>query len=214
MFKPTIGCPEYSIQISLRPAPLIMFLFWLFACSLHTQASGSRIISVQPPQQQQQKAGGQNVQQVTTLEPGKPVERELAGGQKHSYKITPAEGQYVSVLVEQRGVDVSVKVSETNGRKILRFDAEVRSRGQEKAEWVAETSGGYKLSVENNLTSGPAGRYVIRLEELRPATRGDRSLDEARQESDAVRSRAGRRLHTPARLARRRPQPHPFRRAG
>src|SRR5215475_6915429 len=42
-------------------------------------------------------------QESISLQPGKPVERELSGGQSHSYKITMISGQYLHVVVEQRG---------------------------------------------------------------------------------------------------------------
>ena len=39
-------------------------------------------------------------QEPTALELGMPIERELAGGQKHSYQINLNEGQYANVMVE------------------------------------------------------------------------------------------------------------------
>src|SRR5262249_29229078 len=45
------------------------------------------------------------------LEPGKPIERELAGGQTHSYQFTLASGQYIHLIVDQRGIDVLVTVT-------------------------------------------------------------------------------------------------------
>ena len=48
----------------------------------------------------------QSSQESDSLEPGKPVERELSGGQSHSYKITMISGQYLHVVVTQQGIDV------------------------------------------------------------------------------------------------------------
>src|SRR2546430_2688904 len=47
----------------------------------------------------------QNRPEVTTLELGKPIERDLAGEQRHSYQITLAAGQYATAVLEQRGID-------------------------------------------------------------------------------------------------------------
>src|SRR5262245_49859757 len=44
-------------------------------------------------------------QESISLGPGEPVERELSGGQSHSYKITTVSGQYLHIEVEQRGID-------------------------------------------------------------------------------------------------------------
>src|SRR5215510_3230910 len=35
--------------------------------------------------------------QIRRLEQGKPVDRELNGGESHSYQVAPAAGQYVKV---------------------------------------------------------------------------------------------------------------------
>jgi hypothetical protein len=50
-------------------------------------------------------AGARGATQIAkendSLEPGKPVERELSGGQSHYYKITMISGQYLRVAVAQ-----------------------------------------------------------------------------------------------------------------
>ena len=44
----------------------------------------------------------QSAQELTMLEPGKPVENEISGGQVQGYRITLSAGQFVSVIVQQR----------------------------------------------------------------------------------------------------------------
>src|SRR5262245_44662653 len=60
-----------------------------------------------PPVQASASECGE-AQQSVSLEPGKPVERELSGGQSHFYKVGMAAGQYLQVVVSQRGIDVMV----------------------------------------------------------------------------------------------------------
>ncbi|MEW6211963.1 MAG: CHAT domain-containing protein [Acidobacteriota bacterium] len=120
-------------------------------------------------------------QQDSTLEQGKPVERELAGGQKHLYQITLAEGQYLSVIVEQRGIDVVARLLGPDRKAAFEFDTEIRLEGQEAAEMVAEAAGSYRLEVEGKYRAFPSGRYEIRVVELRAATARDGSLQEARR---------------------------------
>src|SRR5882672_8404466 len=64
-----------------------------------------------------------SAQESISLEPGKPVERELSGGQSHSYKITMISGQYLHVVVAQRGIDVAVALFAPDGKKIVEVDS-------------------------------------------------------------------------------------------
>jgi CHAT domain-containing protein/Tfp pilus assembly protein PilF len=115
------------------------------------------------------------------LNPGIPIERELVGGQSHSYLVTLTEGQYVNLVIEQRGIDVTVKLFGPDGKPITEFDSESRIRGEESVSLVAEAAGGYRLSVQPKLMNPAAGRYQIRLGDARAATADDRTLQEARK---------------------------------
>jgi CHAT domain-containing protein/Tfp pilus assembly protein PilF len=128
-----------------------------------------------------QTAPAPNRERVILLEPGNPIERELTGGQVHSYQVTLSQGEYVRVLVEQRGIDVTVKSFGMDGKLIAESDSENRLKGVERAELTAEAAGSYRFDVESKYKMLPAGRYEIRLEELRVATEKDRLLQEARE---------------------------------
>ena len=67
---------------------------------------------------------------VRPLEPGTPIERELAGGQSHSYQLTLTADQYLLVVVEQRGIDVVVQLLGPDDKQIMEFDSEIRDYGQ------------------------------------------------------------------------------------
>lgn len=162
-----------------------------FSCSLitvgHVQAdvdaSASARLLARPASTQP------SAQEVTALEASKPIERELAGGQEHSYDIRLAEGQYASLIVEQRGLDVVVQLLAVTGKIRLSFDGEYRSQGEEKVEMVAEAAGSYRLSVKASSKSAPTGQYEIRVAELRAATKNDRLMHEARKlEADGGRA--------------------------
>ncbi len=126
-------------------------------------------------------AFAQSEQQAAPLEPGKPVERELAGGQNHAYQITLAAGQYLNLVVEQRGIDVVVALLGPDGKLIFEFDRETRRQGLETITQVAEVSGRYRLTVQAKQQGVAGGRYEIRVAELRAATEQDRALQEARR---------------------------------
>jgi CHAT domain-containing protein len=132
-------------------------------------------------QQAPQNTGAQKAQEVDVIEQGKPVERELAAGETHTYQITLAEGDFLNVAVEQRGINVAVKVLGPDGKQISEIDSEIRKHGEERASQVAEVAGSYRLSVQSAQREASAGRYEIRVVELRAATENDRQLQEARK---------------------------------
>ena len=115
---------------------------------------------------------------ITTLEPGSALERELAPGKKHGYQLVLPKGQFARVVVEQRGIDVAVRVSTTDGKLIAKADSELGNQGREKVEFVAESDGPIQIKVE--ISSGAAGRYVIQIDELRTATAKDVVAQQAR----------------------------------
>src|SRR5262249_55406927 len=73
------------------------------------------------------------------------------------------------------------------------FDPEVTSSNAKTVSQVVEVAGDYRLNLQAKQPGTSAGRYEIRVIELRTATAQDRALQEARQlYAEAVRlNRAG-----------------------
>ncbi len=115
------------------------------------------------------------------LEVGQRVERELAGGQTHSYQILLAARQYLYAVVEQRGIDVAVTLVGPDGKPLVEVDSPNGAEGPEPIYWIAETSGVYAVSVRVSDKEAKAGRYEVRIVDLRTATEQDLALDEARK---------------------------------
>src|SRR5262252_7254758 len=107
------GCGAHSIGWT----PIMTNLLWVGAPP--AQASTS------------ERGAAPSSQESISLEPGKPVERELSGGQSHSYKITLISGQYLHIVVEQRGIDVAVALFTPDGKKIGEVDSEQLIEGSE-----------------------------------------------------------------------------------
>jgi CHAT domain-containing protein/Flp pilus assembly protein TadD len=160
---------------------LFVFSLLLSAFPILGRALADHSLSEQPATE------AQDTQEVTVLESGKPIERELSSTLEHSYQITMGEGQYAFIVVEQRGIDLVVQLFGTDGKLIADFDIEIRTQGEEKIEVVAETAGRYRLLVKAKYPRLPAGRYEIRLVEARNATEEDRLLHEARRLETASR---------------------------
>jgi CHAT domain-containing protein/Tfp pilus assembly protein PilF len=159
------------------------YRLWIFCCGLalsvslpfiQIQASPDQLCATVVTQAQE----NQHPQQ---LEPGKPLERELAGGQSHSYQIAPGAGQYVKLAVEQRGIDVEVKLFGPDGKQNTQFDSEAGLREKETVEWVAEEAGSYRVDVLAKQKEAAAGQYEIKVVGLRLATVNDGALIESRK---------------------------------
>ncbi len=124
----------------------------------------------------QQPAPAANQQMdVRTLEQGKPIERALSGGQIHSYQTTLAAGQYLHVVVEQRGIDVVVVLFGPDGKKLVEVDSPNGTLGPEPIRIVSEAVGSYRLEVRSLEKRAAAGRYEARIAELRAALPQDQT---------------------------------------
>jgi CHAT domain-containing protein/Tfp pilus assembly protein PilF len=108
------------------------------------------------------------------IEPGKPIERELAGGGSHSYQLRLAAGQFCHVIVDQRGIDVVVALYGPDGVKIVEVDSPNEVNGPEPVSLLAEVSGNYRLEVRSPGKNASSGRYEVKIVELRAATPRDK----------------------------------------
>src|SRR5205823_8383348 len=106
-------------------------------------------------------------QDVPLLVLDQPIERELARGETHAYRVTLAAGQYLRVMVEQRGVDLSLTLFGPDGRPLTEVDRGGISEGPEQVSVVAEAAGDYRLEVRRLDQEAAPGRYQVRVAEWR-----------------------------------------------
>lgn len=143
---------------------LLLVVGLQFVFSLEARAIGSRLF--------------QDSQQLMTLELGKPIERELRGGEKQNYPISLSEGQYLKLEVRSKGIDVGLDLQMPDG-KIVQWFQPFGGQPEMSLILVAESTGTYRPIVYAS-AKAPAGQYEIQLIELRPATENDRALQQAR----------------------------------
>jgi CHAT domain-containing protein/Tfp pilus assembly protein PilF len=120
------------------------------------------------------RGAAQSAEEDLSLEPGKPIERELSGGQSHFYRITMTPGQYLRITVSQRGVDALVALFTPDGKKIGEVDSEQATVGTETVSAIAEGAGAYRVEARSVEKTAKTGRYEIKVEELREATAEDK----------------------------------------
>jgi CHAT domain-containing protein/uncharacterized protein HemY len=111
-----------------------------------------------------------------TLKPENPLEDALVGGQTRKYLANLQADQLARIVVEQRGINVSLRVFSGDGTLLARADEREDTTGSEQIIVLAETAGIYQLEIQAVEDDADAGHYVVRLAELRAATPRDRSI--------------------------------------
>src|SRR6185295_2029927 len=113
------------------------------------------------------------------LELRKPIERRLSGAESHTYRMALQDGECAVLTVEQRGIDVSIRVLDEADATIATFDLESRRLGQEHVLVVADRPASYQIRVTARYPRADSGSYEIRVDDIRQATGRDRMVDQA-----------------------------------
>ncbi len=111
--------------------------------------------------------------EISPLEPGSPINRNMSGRQQHTYSIFLQENQYLHLTVNQIQIDVVVRVFGPEGQEVTLVDSPNGRRGPEPVMVVAQATGNHSMEVRSEASS-QSGSYEIRVEELRRATEADR----------------------------------------
>lgn len=118
---------------------------------------------------------------VSRLEAGTTVERALSGGESHTYSLTLRAGECARLTVDQRGIDVVIRVLDQVGAAVAEFDTESRKDGHEQGQVIAEEAATYQVALSARYPRAAAGSYAVRIDAVRPATDRDRLLDKAQR---------------------------------
>jgi CHAT domain-containing protein/Tfp pilus assembly protein PilF len=150
-----------------------LVLLTLPTASFNSQAQTSSQRESQTTTQQAKPDGRE-------LQVGIPIEQELKGGESHSYRLKVTAGEFLKVVVEQKGIDVVVRLFGSDSKQIIEFNSPNGALGPETLSAVANSGGEYRVEVKSVESTAPTGRYEMRLEELREPTAKD--LDRIRAE--------------------------------
>src|SRR5262249_39222046 len=87
---------------------------------------------------QQEEARAPSRDGAQTLETARSIERELACGRPHAYRIALGAGQYLRVTVEQQGIDVSVALLTSDGKAVAESRGDNGNFGPEIVSMIAK----------------------------------------------------------------------------
>jgi len=175
----TISEPSGNNERAIMKISFIKLTIWSLTILLFALASLKSRATCNAASFAQASVSSGNSQQayedIRPLEPGEPVVRELAEKEAHQYQLQLAKGQYLSVEVEQRGIDIIVILFHTSNMHVIKVDRLISKHGLELLSTVIKTPGEYRLMVFSEERGMPAGRYEIKIKELRTATPQDES---------------------------------------
>jgi CHAT domain-containing protein/tetratricopeptide (TPR) repeat protein len=108
------------------------------------------------------------------LVPGVVLPRSLGGDGPHRFRFAAAADEFLHLDVEQRGVDVIVRLEDPFGRLLYEIDSPIGKTGSETVLAVTPVSGRYVLTVAP-LAAEAKGDFALAVREVRPAKEKDRT---------------------------------------
>ena len=110
----------------------------------------------------------------SVLEPEKAIEQTIAAGESHSYNMTLPAGMYGVIDLNQKGLNLALKVFAADGRQLR--TADLASVGfSEEISLIAQDATTYRIEVTASAKPVRTGNYTLKLTEIRPATEQDRA---------------------------------------
>ena len=119
------------------------------------------------------------------LRVGEPIERELAPGEVHRYRVEVPAGSYLRIVAEPKAVDVALTLLAPDGTTLAVADGPGGSKERELLSLVAATGGSCRLALERK-DEGKSRGYSLVLQELRSAL----TTDEKRVRAESLFSEA------------------------
>lgn len=117
-------------------------------------------------------------QTATLLVPGEAIEQELPVAAVHKYRFGLQAGHYLRLTIEQKTVDVVSTLFDAGGKKLIHADYAGKQSLSVIAAADSKQSGAYQVEIRARLRS-LSGRYLIKIEEQRPAIERDADRLEA-----------------------------------
>ena len=100
------------------------------------------------------------------IEPDKPIGRTLRADETHQYTASLGKGQYLDATINQRGIDVIVRVFGPDGTKVAEIDTPNGDQGDEPVAFEAKTAGDYRIEVSSLEKDVQPGYYALTLNEI------------------------------------------------
>src|SRR5688500_14633082 len=87
-----------------------------------------------------------------------PIEREIRGGELHSFRLLLNPGQFVRAVFDQRGVDIVLTLAGPDGAELLRVDSPNGEWGPEPLFFEVGAGGHYTIQARARRPFAGPGR--------------------------------------------------------
>jgi CHAT domain-containing protein len=105
----------------------------------------------------------QGTQAPQIMVPGQPVERLIAGGESHTFQINLSVGQFMRVVVEQKGINVAVALVAPDGKQLIESDLTETLSTRVPLSYEA-AAGTYQLVIRANGPETRSGTFQEQME--------------------------------------------------
>ncbi|MBX7222124.1 MAG: tetratricopeptide repeat protein [Blastocatellia bacterium] len=105
-----------------------------------------------------------------------PLTRELKAGETHRYPFRLKVNDVLRLMVEQKGIDVTVRLLGPEGKPVLeQNNPNSGNQGDEAILTLVEQDGTYTLEITATSSTAPAGSYELKVEPIKAATPQDQT---------------------------------------
>ncbi|MBI4747226.1 MAG: tetratricopeptide repeat protein [Acidobacteria bacterium] len=108
-----------------------------------------------------------------------PTQREMRGGETHTYTFKLKANELMRLVIEQRGIDVVLRWLGPDGTVLDEVDSPTGIQGPETLITFADQAGTYHLNVVSPNQAAAAGSYELKVEEFEAASQQGRFRYEA-----------------------------------
>lgn len=106
------------------------------------------------------------------IKPDDVFEREIKPGEIHVYRLKLTTRDYLQASLEQRGVNVALRLIAPDSKELADVDIQKFRQGIERLYWLTDASGDFQIEVRS-LEKDLSGTYQLRLEAVRTASNID-----------------------------------------
>ncbi len=114
-----------------------------------------------------------SAQDKGSLSPGAKIERGIAGGEAHTYSLTLAAGEFVQLVVEDRGSDLILLLQDPEGKTLVEVNSAIGFPNQKRLSFVASQAGDYQVTMRPARKDAARGSYTLKAVEWRQTAAKD-----------------------------------------